>query len=139
MATYILLSTLTDEGRRTLRERPERIQEVNREVEALGAKVIGQYAVLGPYDFVNIVEAPDNETVARISVELGARGTVQIMSLPAIPVDAFIAGLKKKAPGPASQVEPMPNRRGRRFGRRPGRRSPAVSPRRPGPARRACS
>lgn len=98
MATYILLSTLTDEGRRTLRERPERIQEVNREVEALGAKVIGQYAVLGPYDFVNIVEAPDNETVARISVELGARGTVQIMSLPAIPVDAFIAGLKKKAP-----------------------------------------
>jgi len=98
MATYILLSTLTDEGRRTLRERPERIQEVNREVEALGAKVVGQYAVLGPYDFVNIVEAPDNETVARISVELGARGTVQIMSLPAIPVDAFIAGLKKKAP-----------------------------------------
>lgn len=98
MATYILLSTLTDEGRRTLRERPERIQEVNREVEALGAKVIGQYAVLGPYDFVNIVEAPDNETVARISVELGARGTVQIMSLPAIPVDAFIASLQKKAP-----------------------------------------
>ncbi len=98
MATYILLSTLTDEGRRTLRERPDRIQEVNREVEALGAKVIGQYAVLGPYDFVNILEAPDNETVARISVELGARGTVQIMSLPAIPVDAFIASLKKKAP-----------------------------------------
>jgi uncharacterized protein with GYD domain len=98
MATYILLSTLTDEGRRTLRERPERIKEVNREVEALGAKVIGQYAVLGPYDFVNILEAPDNETVARISVELGARGTVQIMSLPAIPVDAFINGLKKKAP-----------------------------------------
>lgn len=98
MATYILLSTLTDEGRRTLRERPDRIKEVNREVEALGAKVIGQYAVLGPYDFVNILEAPDNETVARISVELGARGTVQIMSLPAIPVDAFIASLKKKAP-----------------------------------------
>lgn len=96
MATYILLSTLTDEGRRTLRERPERIQEVNREVEALGAKVIGQYAVLGPYDFVNIVEAPDNETVARISVELGARGTVQIMSLPAIPVDAFIASLQTR-------------------------------------------
>ncbi|MCS7313584.1 MAG: GYD domain-containing protein [Acidobacteria bacterium] len=98
MATYILLSTLTDEGRRTVRERPERIQEVNREIEALGAKVVGQYAVLGPYDFVNILEAPDNETVARISVELGARGTVQIMSLPAIPVDAFIAGLKKRAP-----------------------------------------
>jgi len=98
MATYILLSTLTDEGRRTLRERPERIKEVNREVEALGAKVIGQYAVLGPYDFVNILEAPDNETVARISVELGARGTVQIMSLPAIPVDVFIDSLKKKAP-----------------------------------------
>ncbi len=102
MATYILLSTLTDEGRRTLRERPERIQEVNREVEALGAKVIGQYAVLGPYDFVNIVEAPDNETVARISVELGARGTVQIMSLPAIPVDAFIASLQKKDGPPVS-------------------------------------
>lgn len=94
MATYILLSTLTDEGRRTLRERPERIQEVNREVEALGAKVIGQYAVLGPYDFVNIVEAPDNETVARVSVELAARGSVKIMTLPAIPIEEFIRRVK---------------------------------------------
>jgi uncharacterized protein with GYD domain len=94
MATYILLSTLTDEGRKTLKQKPSRIQEVNKEIESMGAKVVGQWAVLGPYDFVNVVEAPNNETVARISVELGARGTVQIMSLPAIPIEEFQARLR---------------------------------------------
>jgi len=94
LATYIFLSTLTDDGRKTIKARPERIEEVNREIEAMGAKVIDQYAVLGPYDFISIVEAVDNEAVARISVELGARGTVQIMSLPAIPVPQFIERLK---------------------------------------------
>jgi uncharacterized protein with GYD domain len=94
LATYILLSTLTDEGRKTVKDKPSRIQEVNKEIEAMGAKVVGQWAVLGPYDFVNVVEAPNNETVARISVELGARGTIQIMTLPAIPVEEFQARLK---------------------------------------------
>ena len=95
MPTYILLSTLTAEGRKTVKSKPERIREVNKEIEAFGAKVLGQYAVLGPYDFVTIVEAPDNETISRISVELGSRGTVQIMSLPAIPLDQFIARVRK--------------------------------------------
>ena len=94
MATYILLSALTDEGRKTIKGRPERIQEVNKELEAMGAKVVDQYAVLGGYDFISIVEALDNETIARISVELGARGTIQITTLPAIPVAEFIAKLK---------------------------------------------
>jgi len=96
MPTYILLSTLTDEGRRTVKERPERIKEVNKEIEALGVKVVAQYAVLGPYDFINVVEAPDNRTIARVSMELGSRGTVQIMSLAAIPIDEFIRNMKKK-------------------------------------------
>jgi uncharacterized protein with GYD domain len=94
MATYIFLSTLTDEGRKTIKGRPERILEVNKEIEAMGAKVVDQYAVLGLYDFVSVVEAVDNETVARISVELGARGTIQIITLPAIPVPDFIERLK---------------------------------------------
>ncbi len=94
MATYILLSTLTDEGRKTIKGRPERIQEVNREIEAMGARVVDQYAVLGMYDFISVVDAVDNETIARISVELGARGTVQITTLPAIPVPTFIERLK---------------------------------------------
>ncbi len=93
MATYILLTTLTDEGRKTVKQHPERIREVNREIESMGAKVTAQYAVLGPYDFVNVVEAADNETVARVSVELGSRGTIQIMTLPAIAVDQFVARL----------------------------------------------
>lgn len=97
MATYILLSTLTDEGRKTLKERPERLQEVNKEIEAMGARVTQQYAVLGGYDFINIMEAPDNETVARISVELGARGTVTLTTLPAIPVEDFTRMLKGNA------------------------------------------
>jgi uncharacterized protein with GYD domain len=95
MATYVLLSTLTDEGRKTVKHRPERIQEVNREIEAWGAKVIAQYAVLGPYDFVNIVEAKDNETIARVSLELGSRGTIQIITLPAFPIEQFITQLTK--------------------------------------------
>jgi uncharacterized protein with GYD domain len=82
LATYILISTLTDEGRKTLKDKPTRIQEVNREIEAMGAKVVGQWAVLGPYDFINVVE-------------LGARGTIQIMTLPAIPVEELQARLRK--------------------------------------------
>ena len=93
---YVLLSKLTDEGWKTIRERPERIKEVNRELEAFGVKVLNQYAVLGQYDFVNIIEAPDNETVAKISVELGSRGTIHIMSMPAIPIDKFIESIKRK-------------------------------------------
>lgn len=99
MASYVMLSILTDEGRKTVKHRPERIQEVNREIEAWGAKVIAQYAVLGPYDFVNIIEAPDNETIARVSLELGSRGTIQIMTLPAIPVENFISRIAKAREG----------------------------------------
>ena len=95
MPTYVLLSTLTAEGMKTVRERPERIKEVNKEIEAFGAKVLAQYTVLGPYDFVNVVEAPSNEVMARISIELGSRGTVKIISMPAIPVDEFISLIKK--------------------------------------------
>jgi uncharacterized protein with GYD domain len=96
MPLYVLLSTLTDEGRKTVKERPGRILEVDKEIEALGAKVIAQYAVLGPYDFVNVVRAPDNKTIAKVSIELGSRGTVQIMSMPAIPVKDFVESAKKK-------------------------------------------
>jgi len=95
MPIYILLSTLTSEGRRTIKERPERIKEVNKEIEAFGAKVLQQYSVLGRYDFVNIVEAPNNEAITRVSIELGSRGTVQITSLPATPIDTFISMIKK--------------------------------------------
>src|SRR5436305_10304664 len=89
MATYIMLSRLTDEGRKTLKERPERLQEVNKEVEAMGGRITAQYAILGGYDFVNVIEAPSNEVVARISVELGSRGTVEISTFPAMSIAAF--------------------------------------------------
>lgn len=94
MPTYILLSSVTDEGAETIKKRPGRIREVNKEVEALGAKIVAQYALLGPYDFLTIVEAPDNETVARVSLEMGARGSVKIQTLAAIPIDEFIDSLK---------------------------------------------
>lgn len=95
MATYILLSKLTPDGRRTIKERPGRIKEVDKEMERMGARVVQQYATLGPYDFVNIVEAPNNETISKVSVDLCARGTVEIMTLAAIPINAFITSLKK--------------------------------------------
>ena len=94
MALYIMLSTLSETGRKVIRKLPGSIRKVNEEVGRMGVKVVAQYAVLGPYDFVSIVEAVDNETIGRISVELGARGTVQIMTLPAISVSDFVQRLK---------------------------------------------
>lgn len=99
MGTYIMMSTLTDEGRKTLKERPDRLEAVNKEVEAMGARVMSQYAVLGSYDFVNIIEAPTNEVMARISMELGARGTIKVSTLPAMTVSAFVDMLQGKSPG----------------------------------------
>ena len=96
MATYVMLTNLTDEGRKTIREHPERIKEVNKEVEAMGVKVLAQYVLMGPYDFVNILEAPDNQTVAKVAVELGARGTLECLAVPAISLDDFIKTLKKR-------------------------------------------
>ena len=95
MAYYIMLSNLTDEGAKTIKNKPERIKEVNAEVEAMGIKILAQYAVMGPYDFVNVLEAPDNEAVTQLSVELGSRGTMRVMTLPAIPIDDLIGRLKK--------------------------------------------
>ncbi len=99
MATYIMLSNLTDEGRKTLKERPERLQAVNKEIESMGARVTAQYAVMGGYDFVNIIEAPTNEVMARLAVELGSRGTIQITTLPAMGVDDFVEMLKGDSSG----------------------------------------
>ena len=93
MPTYVMLSTLTPEGVQTIKNNPQRIREVNKEIEQLGATVKAQWAVLGQYDFVNIIEAPDEKTMARVSLELGSRGTARYESLVAIPVDDFIASL----------------------------------------------
>ncbi|MBI3522031.1 MAG: GYD domain-containing protein [Chloroflexi bacterium] len=97
MATYVLLTRVTAGGLKTLQSNPRRIKEVNKEIEAQGARVIAQYATLGRYDFVNIVEAKDTETIARVSVSLGARGTVSIETLSALPIESFIRGLGKKS------------------------------------------
>ncbi len=94
MPTYVLLSTLTPEGRQTLHKDPDRLEAVNQEIADFGCNVVAQYAVLGQCDFITIVEAPDNETVAHLSVDLGSRGTVNIVTLPAIPVAVLRAKLK---------------------------------------------
>jgi uncharacterized protein with GYD domain len=93
MPTFVMLSTLTPEGVQTLKNNPQRVREVNKEIEQLGATVKAQWAVLGRFDFVNIVEAPDEKTMARVSLELGSRGTARYESLMAIPVDEFIESL----------------------------------------------
>jgi uncharacterized protein with GYD domain len=93
MPTFVMLSTLTPEGVQTLKNNPQRIREVNKEIEQLGATVSAQWAVLGRFDFVNVVEAPDEKTMARVSLELGSRGTARYESLVAIPIDDFIASL----------------------------------------------
>jgi uncharacterized protein with GYD domain len=95
MAVYVMLTTLTDDGRKTIKQNPERIKEVNKEVEGMGAKILGQYALLGPYDFVNILDAPSNEVITRVAIELGARGTLGTLTMAAMTLDDFIRGVKK--------------------------------------------
>jgi uncharacterized protein with GYD domain len=97
MPYYVTLTNLTEQGRKTIKTRPERIREVNKELTAMGGKILAQYAVLGPYDFVTILEAENNDVIMGISVELSARGTLQLMSLPALEIDKFIA--RAWAPG----------------------------------------
>ncbi len=90
MPTYIMLSKLSEQGLQTLRANPERIREVNKDVEELGAKVVHQWFLLGPHDFVNIVEAPDASTIAKLSVALGARGSVHTQSYEMLEVDDLL-------------------------------------------------
>ena len=94
MAIYILLSRLSQQGVATLKSNPDRLREVNRDVEELGAKVLHQWATLGEFDFVNVVEAPDVATVAKVSVALGARGSTRIETLPALDVEDFLRALE---------------------------------------------
>jgi uncharacterized protein with GYD domain len=93
MPTYVMLTQLSPEGVQTVKNNPNRIKEVNKEIESLGASVTAQWATLGRFDFVNIVEAPDETTMARVSMELGSRGTARYESLSAIPIEEFIAAL----------------------------------------------
>ncbi|MBT9163402.1 GYD domain-containing protein [Dehalococcoidia bacterium] len=95
MPVYVMFTTLTDEGRKTIKDKPERVKEVNKEVESMGVKILCQYALLGQYDFINILEAPSNEAIAKVAMELGARGTLQTMTLSAMSLDDFIGSLKK--------------------------------------------
>ena len=91
MGIYIMLTTLTDEGRKTIKTNPQRIKEVNKEVEAMGVKILAQYVLLGPYDFVNILDAPDNKAVSKVATELGSRGTLQTMTMAAMDLDEFMS------------------------------------------------
>ena len=93
MPTYILLSTLTPEGVQTVKNNPARIKEVNKEIEQIGAKVVAQWATLGRFDFINVIEAPDEKIMSKVSLELGSRGTARYESLPAIPIDEFIESI----------------------------------------------
>ncbi len=93
MATFIMLTNLTSDGVKTLKDNPSRVTEVNKEVEQLGVKVVDQWAVLGQYDFITVIEAPDTETMAKVSVELGSRGTVSSQTLAAIPSEQLASSL----------------------------------------------
>ncbi|MDW8433896.1 MAG: GYD domain-containing protein [Aquificaceae bacterium] len=96
MPVYVMLTSLTDEGMKTLKQKPERIKEVDKEImERFGVKVLAQYAVMGPYDFVNILEAPDNDSIVKMAIELGSRGTIRTLTMPAIDIDQLVKDLKE--------------------------------------------
>lgn len=96
MAYYLQLVVLTDEGRKNFQEDPEWVKELNKDIELMGAKILTQYALLGQYDFINIIEAPSDEVAAKLSIQLSATGTVQPMTLAAIPLENLINTLKKE-------------------------------------------
>lgn len=96
MSTFLMLSTLGPEGMTTLREHPERLRQVNDEVEAMGARVVAQWALLGQYDFATVLEAPDEQTMTRVAVALGARGTLKTKTLMAVPIDEFLRTLETR-------------------------------------------
>jgi uncharacterized protein with GYD domain len=96
MSVYLMLTTLTDAGRKALQDDPEILKGINKEVEYMGAKILTQYALLGQYDFINIVEAPNNEAVAKLAIRLSAKGTTQTLTLAAISIDDLIATLKER-------------------------------------------
>ena len=96
MSVYLMLTTLTDEGRKSLQEDPEILKGINKEVEYMGAKILTQYALLGQYDFINILEAPSNEAIAKLAIRMSARGHTQTLTLPAITLEDLIATLKQK-------------------------------------------
>ncbi len=96
MSVYLMLTTLTDQGRKAIQDDPEVIKEINKEVEYMGVKIKDQYALLGQYDFVNILEAPSNEAIAKLSIRLSAKGTFQTLTLAAIKLEDLIQALRKK-------------------------------------------
>jgi uncharacterized protein with GYD domain len=96
MGVYVVLATLTAEGRKVVRDDPERIKKVNGEVERMGVKIVSQYALLGPYDFVNIVQADSDEVIAKAAIKVTAGGKLEVMTLPAIPIDKFIENMKRQ-------------------------------------------
>lgn len=96
MSVYLMLTSLTDAGRKAIQEDPERLREINQEVEFMGVKILDQYALLGQYDFVNVVEAPSNEAIAKLAIRMSAKGTYQTLTLAAIPVENLIAALKQR-------------------------------------------
>ena len=96
MPVYVMLTTLTDAGRKAIQEEPERLREINKEVEFSGVKILDQYALLGQYDFLNVLEAPSNEAIAKLAIRLSAKGTTQTLTLAAISIEDLIETLKQK-------------------------------------------
>lgn len=96
MSVYLMLTTLTDTGRKGIQEDPEKLREINKEVEFMGVKILDEYALLGQYDFVYILEAPSNEAIAKLAIRLSARGTTQTLTLAAITLDDLISTLKDR-------------------------------------------
>ncbi len=96
MPVYVMLTTLTDAGRKAIQEEPERLREINKEVEFSGVKILDQFALPGQYDFLNVLEAPSNEAIAKLAIRLSAKGTTQTLTLAAISIDDLIRTLKQK-------------------------------------------
>jgi uncharacterized protein with GYD domain len=94
MPKFLMFTTLGPDGAATLQEKPERVKEVNAELEAMGVQVLEQFVLLGPYDFCNILEAPNEKVMAKVALLLGARGTVKTLTMAAIPIDEYIAELR---------------------------------------------
>jgi len=95
MPIYVMLTNLTDEGRKTIKHNPDRIKHVNKEVTEMGARLVAQYALIGAYDFITILDAPDNKTIVKVAMNLGARGTLTSTTMATLTLDEFVGAMNE--------------------------------------------
>lgn len=94
MTTYIRLVRLTDEGRKLVKEGRSVFEGASRIFEEQGGRIVSAWGTLGSYDFIAVVEAPDDATMMKISALVASGGVLSADTLPAVPMQDFLSSIE---------------------------------------------